>query len=99
MAAGTLELWMYPRDRGTCKGPTCGAPIIWRKTTDERAVPFNVDPDVIERRRSSSGRMVEIVATDDMHHRTCPDVDLFRQDRQAAAAAKKAPAAPALPLE
>jgi len=79
MATGTIEFWMYPRDNGTCRGATCRAPIIWRKTTDEKAVPFNVNPDVIERRQSSSGRLVEIVSTADMHHRTCPDVGTFRR--------------------
>jgi hypothetical protein len=98
MAAGIIELWFRPRDRGTCRGATCHAPIIWREGTDGRKYPFTTDPDVIERRTSSSGRLIEIVSIEDLHHRTCPDVDLFRQaDRRAAAPKKES--APCLPLE
>jgi hypothetical protein len=96
--AGTLELWMYPRDRGTCRGPNCRAPIFWRETTNGKKVPLDDNPEPIERRQSSTGRLIEIVSSEPMHHRTCPDVESFRRERERAAAAQEE-RAPCLPLE
>jgi hypothetical protein len=76
------------RNWSKCK--SCGQAIYWCKTAkNQKAIPFDVEPDVVERGAFGNER----VDATRVHWATCPDADKFRRTAPAADRARKETAA------
>ena len=64
---------------------SCGAPVIWTMTAQEKAMPLNADPApgplFVLRKDLVGGNFAEAVHAYTSHFSTCPHADEWRRPR------------------
>lgn len=76
----TIAVWRHTRGLGRCRA--CAGPMTWYRTVAAgRPMPFNADPIPARTYQGDGGRLVDELATADLHWRTCAPADAGRGRR------------------
>lgn len=70
-----MNLWPKPTDLDPGQCRSCSAPILWTRTTKNRPIPLDPDPD---KRVVVTDTGARVVDTYTPHFATCPHADKHR---------------------